>query len=274
MSDLRMMRKSMHWAKNREEAQAHLRADLTDMQAYDGAYKAMHSEEFVLADSMRDLPPANFWEYALRNGEIHIARDAQGPVALHFLQSIFWRMHATWEVFTPKSRRASRAGLESAERVLEYCFDPSGLNLLKVKALIHPSNEGAIHYVMHLGFKKVADLPNEALFGGNPCPMILWELANPFLRVNELKPEPMPEVKDDWNSEGSSGSGGNAQPSSVRVGRDTSADGYEPVPNPWDVLQWVTDSQLSVASAPNRQPANAVSDAGRQPVASGTSNYW
>lgn len=278
MSDLNMERVSALWCNSIEEAREELESSILRMTALDGALAAMKKEPFVVGDGFAELPSKEFWKQILLNGEIHLAKDEVGYLAMHLITHIQVGMWAIWEAFTPPKRRTNPRVLKSAELVLEYCFAPHGLNLKKVKALVHPQNVGAESYLKHLGFVKRASLPNEALFNNESHTMILWELDNPLLKVNQLAPERDKEVDDDWDSVSDGNSGvANARLSGdagVQSGGDSSADGYEPVPDPWDALIGITDSQRSMAGTTNRQPANAGGGAGRNAAPRATANYW
>ena len=270
MSDIKMERVSPHWAA---DAQAEYEKGIARMRALDGAWIALQKEPHVVPDSAQGMPAEKFWGGVLNSGEVHIATDSQGMLALHILSGIRWGLWASWEAAVPPKRRQSPAVLESAHQVIEYCFAPGGLGLLKLKAVVHPENTGAIHYLMKLGFKKRATLPNEASFKEQPSTMILWELDNPLLKVDDLKPEPAAEEDDDvWNA-----TAGNelAEHDANGSGGDTNSPyEYEPVPEPWSVLQRVTDSQLSMAGAANSVGANAGGSPSRVPAPRRAKNYW
>lgn len=270
MSDIKMERVSPHWAT---DAQAEYEKGVDRMQALDGAWVALQKEPYVVPDSAQGMPAKAFWGSVLNNGEIHLATDSQGILAIHILSGIRWGLWASWEAAVPPKRRQNPAVLESAHRVIEYCFAPSGLGLLKLKAVVHPENTGAIHYLLKLGFKKRAILPNEASFKDQPSTMILWELDNPFLKVDDVQPEPDTEEEEDvWNT--AAGDELAEPDANVPSGDSNSPYEYEPVPDPWSVLQRVTDSQLSMAGAANSVGANAGGSPSRVPAPRRAKNYW
>jgi hypothetical protein len=270
MSDIKMERVSALWCNSREEAEKELAAGIYRMKELAGAHAAMQKDPHALSDGIKQLPAENFWRSVLLNGEIHLAKDANGWLGIHLITQIMSELWAVWEVFTPPKRRLDQAALTAAELVLSYCFAPGGLNLKKIKAYTHPDNIDMMRYLKHLGFDRRAALPDEALFNNESRTMILWELANPLLMVNQLAPQPTPkEVDDGWESDG--GADGDV---SVESESSSSPDGYEPVPDPWDVLQWVTDSQRGMASTANSQPANAGRSPGGRAAAPRAANYW
>lgn len=271
MSDINMERVSALWEDTPEACREEFETGVIRMSALDGAYKAMHKEPFALGDGFRDLEPRVFWEKILRNGEIHLAKDEAGFVAMHIITSIQYQMWAVWEVFTPPKRRTSPKGLKSAEMVINYCFSPSGLNVRKIKALTHPENLGAIHYLKHLGFQQRGVLPNEASFNGEPHTMILWELDNPVTRIDQLEPQAIGE-SDDWDTASDGADSGRSESDGGLGGSD--ADGYESVPEPWQLLKRVDDSQRSMAGAANGRSANAGGNPGRKSAPRESAYYW
>ncbi len=271
MSDINMERVSALWEETPEASQEEFETGVLRMSALDGAYKAMQKEPFVVGDGCRQMEPKTFWQKVLRHGEIHLAKDESGFIAMHLITGIIHEMWATWEVFTPPKRRTSPKGLKSAEMVIQYCFAPNGLNLRKIKATTHPENLGAIHYLKHLGFVLRAELPNEASFNGEPHTMILWELDNPFLRIDQLEPQPT-EESDDWDTATDRADSGNA--GSNEASGDSGPDGYEPVPDAWELLKRVDNRQRSVASTPDRSPANAGGGGRGKPIARESAYYW
>lgn len=271
MSDINMERVSALWEETPEACREEFETSLVRMSALDGAYKAMHKEPFALGDGFRDLDPREFWSKILRNGEIHLAKDEAGFVAMHIITSIQYQMWAVWEVFTPPKRRTSPKGLKSAEMVINYCFSPGGLNVRKIKALTHPDNLGAIHYLRHLGFQQRGVLPNEASFNGEPHTMILWELDNPVAKIDQLEPQPV-EESDDWDTATDRTDSGDAEPD--EASGDSGPDGYESVPEPWELLKRVDNSQRSMAGATNGRPANAGGGGRGKPAPRATADYW
>lgn len=264
---------SLLWCQEQEYDQLRIET-LQDLEVYNSAFVAMKKEPYAVEDAVKSWAPVKFWDAILARGEVHIIRDDR-PLALFMITNLVPGLHACLEFFVPAARRNPgdmNKILEAVDNVLEYCFDPHKLALMKIKAVSHPKNNGINHFLDRFGFKSLTSLAYETSFDGEPQTMILWELHNPLLGINAIPVESTgAQANNDWDEPNRVDSGND---STDARGGNTGPTYYETVREPWDVLVSVTDSQRSMASTANRQPANAVGGSSRRAAPAGIANNW
>jgi RimJ/RimL family protein N-acetyltransferase len=145
---------------------------------------------YFIPDTDKNVPLRFYIQNALLNGEIFFAEIDGKIIGYAIFRDIKTVHSALLEIFVlPEYRKTLvveqfRAALDNAA----FAKYPEGLQLLKVKAKIHPGNISSLRASKNSGFTILAELPFEGLFNATISPMIYLELYPKEVR-ELLKPQ-------------------------------------------------------------------------------------
>lgn len=114
----------------------------------------------------------------LHGGELYIVEIDEKPIGYASFRNIAAARYAYLEIYMLPEHRKTAILADFGKKLYECAFAsyPKGLQLLKLKAHIHPLNKSSLNACKKSGFAEIATLPFEGLFNRQICPMLLLEL--------------------------------------------------------------------------------------------------
>lgn len=144
----------------------------------ESVFKLSMSEPYLMYDEDKTKTPLQLIINHLHGGELYIAEIDDNPIGYASFRGIAPGRYAYLELYLlPEYRKSTILG-EFRDKLYECAFlpFPQGLQLLKLKAHIHPENKSSISACENSGFKIISLLPFEGLFNKQISPMLLLEL--------------------------------------------------------------------------------------------------
>jgi hypothetical protein len=147
-------------------------------------------EPYLYVDHVKQASPRRILEAFLAQGELFVPEIDGKVVGYALFREIIAKLHSKFEIYLlPEHRKTLTLGhfRECLEKAAFAPF-PEGLELVKLKASVHPLNISSLKACQNSGFMRLAEVPFEALFDGKLSSMIFLELYPKSIR-DLLKPQ-------------------------------------------------------------------------------------
>lgn len=153
-------------------------------------FQEAQREPFLFYDNEKNKPIYQLIQSMLLQGELFFPEVNNEVIGYAAFRNIQPTRYANLEIYLSSGYRKSRtlgefrASLESSA----FAKYPDGLQLLKLKASIHPGNYSSLKACKNSGFVALCDLPLEGLWQGQLSTMIYLEKYSPEITAL-MKPQ-------------------------------------------------------------------------------------
>lgn len=153
-------------------------------------FEEARKEPFLYYDHIKNTPLQLAVSAVLSHGELFFPELDDKIIGYAAFREIIPSHNAKFEIFLLPEYRKRRLLSDFRDTLEKAAFAPwpEGLQLLKVKATVHPMNISSLKGCKNAGFIPLCESPYEALFGGIPQSMLLLEHYHPDIR-KLLKPD-------------------------------------------------------------------------------------
>lgn len=136
------------------------------------------SEPFLYFDHDKPKKAEQLIREMLWCGEVFYLKKEEEVIGYACFRSVVTRRFAQLELYiSPEHRKTTALGYFK-DILYGQAFNkfPEGLELVKLKAFVHPANENSIKALKQSGFVQLCELPFEACLNGQLCSILNLEL--------------------------------------------------------------------------------------------------